>query len=268
MENYILTKYIHEYNKINKRRKHNGKRGYVLTHKTNKLIEALRNEKHFIRKCFVDTILNFLESGEGYAATFGSINKNIFKMIIMPILIAEYKNNQPKYIKWIGQLDQFIYIDKEIRSDFFKGINCQYDFTDTLSYQDYFLCKSFLIDKNPKTLDLLLSHSLWIVFFIYSWSFPNTLSLPRNTKYSQYEETLESFENIFKKRKHCYELSDYKKPEWKKIIDTWELLILYLHKFEDRVKNNGFIRFSEYLKENNMKDIIEISHQENMPNNI
>jgi hypothetical protein len=255
MKNYILEKYIHDYNKINKKRKHFGKRGYVLTHKTNKLIEALKKEKYLIRKCFVDAILYFLESGEIYAATHGSINKEIFKTIIIPILITEYKNNHPKYIKWIGQLDQFIYVDmdKEIRSDFFKEINCQYNFTGTLSYQDYFLCKSFLIDKNQKTLDLLLSRSLWLKFFIYSQSFPNILSLPRNSKYSRYEKILESFENSLKKRKHCYELSDYKKPEWKKRIDTWELLILYLHRFEDRVKNNGFIRFSEYLKENNIE---------------
>jgi hypothetical protein len=252
MENYILAKYIHDYNKINNRRKHSRKIGYVLTHKTNKLIETLKNEECLIRKCFVDTILYFLESGE--RATYGSINKEIFKTIIMPILIVEYKNSHPKYIKWIGQLDQFIYVDHEISKVFFKEINCQYDFTGTRSYQDYFFCKSFLIDKNPKTLDLLLSHSLWLDFFIYSWSFPNILSLPRNSKYSQYEETLESFENSFKKRKYCYELSEFKKPEWEKIIDTWGLLILYLHKFEDHVKNNGFIRFSEFLKENNMKD--------------
>ncbi len=98
------------------------------------------------------------------------IQHPLLKNVILPILIKKYKENNPLYIRWIAQFEQFFYSDNKITNYFLEEINDELKDAVQFSKEKnqyinvkcrYFSAKQFLmkslkIENNQITIDLIL----------------------------------------------------------------------------------------------------------------
>ena len=228
--NNDLTKTWDNYNQV----KNSGDRKLA-----NKLlvdfISELKRQSISTTDNFVDKIceLAFNSDTAKVASTDQNIQHPLFKEIILPRLIEQYKNNSPKHIKWIGQFEQRFYSDHSMTTKFLKDLGIE-GYFDT----NYFLEKSFLIDNNQTTLDLLLDR------------------IAKDINYDIHEVPLgvlvdpEVFDKELNYFKTYWKQSD-KKNIWKDILVEWENVAFHWRTyFAMQDKYSGF---EDYLNDKGIK---------------
>lgn len=159
------------------------------------------------------------------------IQHPIFKEIILPILKDQYKKNNAKYIKWIGQLEQFFYSDNATTQAFLKELNI-------IGYFEsrHFFEKSFAIDNNQKTLTLLLNRIATDINY-YTHELPIGILVDLDVL----DKELITFRQYWQQSNT--------KNIWEAVLTQWELIAkhwtLYLatkdkhDNFENYLKTNG-----------------------------
>lgn len=204
-----------------------------------RLIRALEHEDYETRKQFVEAICDCFNV-ENNASRFGKIHQYLFKRIVVPIYATEYKKGNKKYIKLIGQCDNLCNPGK---NNLLKKIALG-DSVDYFASIEYSCGKSFMLDKDQKTLDFLMKEQT-IDIFIFRTDFPVWISHP-----DRYFELLIPFANRLERCKEYCKISGNDK--WDKFLAEWELLVTQLYKYEEYVRNNGYIKFNDYLKRINI----------------
>ncbi|MDP8079969.1 hypothetical protein [Phocoenobacter skyensis] len=150
------------------------------------------------------------------------IQHPLFQKVLVPIFIKKYKENDPLYIKWIAQMEQFFYSDQRITYYFleeiddklrdavqfsketnqYEEIKCRYFET------DYFLKKSFELKADQEVLDLILKRMLKDIDYL-THELPYLLT------------DLDDFIEIINEFKYFSEQSE-SKEKWKAQIEEWE----------------------------------------------
>ena len=115
---------------------------------------------------------------------------------------------------------------------------------DTHAFIEYFCGKSFMITKNQKILDYLMNREIPDII-IHRLDFPDWVRHP-----DKYKILLSKFADRLIRCKEYCRISGNDK--WGKTLNDWELLVTYLHKYEEYVRENGYIRFNDFLKNNNV----------------
>jgi hypothetical protein len=159
------------------------------------------------------------------------IQHPLFKEIILPILIDQYKEDSAKHIRWIGQLEQFFYSDNVTTNKFLKELNITGHFETR-----HFFEKSFALDNNQKTLNLLLNRIAQDINY-YTHEVPIGVLVD--------PDVLDNELLIFRQ---YWQQSDTKKI-WEVVLSEWELIAkhwkLYLatrdkyDNFENYLTTNG-----------------------------
>ena len=244
-KNDKVLKYIHKYKKIMKYITHCGLlKAQFNFHPKNifhyiqikRLIRALEHEDYETRKQFVEAICDCFNI-EKTESRFGKINQHLFKKIVIPVYTAEYKKGNKKYIKLIWQCDNLCNPEK---NNLLKQIVFG-DGGDYFALIEYNCGKSFMLDKDQKTLDFLMKEAILDIFIFRSDS-PGWVHQP-----DRYFELLIPFANKLERCKEYCKISGNDK--WDKFLAEWELLVTHLYKYEEYVRNNGYIAFNDYLKE-------------------
>lgn len=161
------------------------------------------------------------------------IQHPLFKEVILPILKEEYKKNNPKYIKWIGQFEQFFYSDRNSTEAFLRELNI-----DGFFEPRFFFEKSLALDKNQKTLTLLL-YKIAQDLNYYTHEVPMAvLATPEVLS-----EEIATFRKFWEQSESKY--------DWEASLLEWELIAkhwsIYL---ETQVRYDNF---ENYLKENGIQ---------------
>jgi hypothetical protein len=123
-------------------------------------IDLLKQQDEKDITTFVDNICSLtLDANPKIIANNGNevsdkgtrIQHPLFKEIVLPILIDQYKKGSAKHIRWIGQFEQFFYSDVTTTQAFLSEL-------DIAGYFEtrHFFEKAFSIDNNQQTLALLL----------------------------------------------------------------------------------------------------------------
>jgi len=210
----------------------------------NDFVTEIKSENYDINKLFVDSICAFLEN-ELMIGCWNQINQTVFNEIVMPVFITEYKKDNAKYIKWIGQCREFIL--KSNKEEFFDLIDAPEIFkADTFKYCEYFLIKSFMLDKNQHSLDILMNYEVMDIL-IYRLELPNWSALGN---YEKYLEVLKPFAEKLERFKEYCRISGNDK--WNKLLAIWESLVTHMYKYEKEIRHNSSIGLNDYLNE---KDI-------------
>jgi hypothetical protein len=213
----------------------------IADNRIKELVKAIKPEKYATRKIFVDEICDSLD--EGSYGNGSKINPVIFDKIIWPVFVMEYKNDNAKYISWITQCHNLINRRKLKQLDALDADG------DGFKYFEYFCGKSFMIDKNQNTLDMLM-YEEEIEILVYRQDFDCWIRCPE-----RYLELLKPFANRYKRcREYCIISGNDKWNQW---LADWELLVTHLYKYEEYVRNNGYVTFNEYLKGIGVKIIFD-----------
>lgn len=238
MENRIpqneLTEMWHEYNQI---RVTGDKK--TATKRLLDFIDLLKKQDENDIQKFVDNLCELiLEEEEKIIDSNGTevsdkqvrIQFPLFKEIILPVLKVQFKNNSAKHIKWIGQLEQFFYSDKNLTTNFLKELNIEGHFE-----ARYFFEKSFSIGKNQKTLNFCLNRIAQdINFYLHEVPFGVLIS----------PEELEKELNTFRK----YWLLSDSKNVWKEDLTQWETIAKHWKLYI--LNQDEYDSFENYLKLN------------------
>ncbi|MDP8051405.1 hypothetical protein [Pasteurella atlantica] len=152
------------------------------------------------------------------------IQHPLFQKVLIPVFIKKYKENDPLYIRWIAQMEQFFYSDHKTTNYFLEAINIDSTLQDAVMFSretnqyeetkcryfetDYFLKKSFELKPDQEVLDLILKRML------------------RNIDYLTHElpyllTDLDDFIKIINEFKYFSEQSN-SKEKWKRQIEEWE----------------------------------------------
>ena len=209
-----------------------------------RLIRTLEHEDYETRKQFVETICDCFNI-ENTANRFGKINQHLFDKIVVPVFATEYKKGNKKYIKEIWQCDNLC---NPGRNDLLKQIVLG-DSGDYFAHIEYSCGKSFMLDKSQKTLDFIMTKARTEVI-IYRLDFPIWVH-----KSDRYFELLKPFADRLERCKEYCKISGNDK--WDKHLADWELLVIHLYKYEEYVRNNGYINFNDYLKKNEVTIIAD-----------
>jgi hypothetical protein len=253
MKNGNVLKYTHKYKSIMKHFSYCGllKAQFNLHLKNifhyiqiKRLIRALKHENYETRKQFVETICDCFNI-ENTSNRFGKINQHLFKEIIIPVYATEYKKGNKKYIKLIGQCDNLCNPGK---NNLLKQIVFG-DGGDYFAHIEYNCGKSFMLDKDQKTLDFLMKEER-LDIFTFRLDFPGWVHQP-----DRYFELLIPFANRLERCKEYCKISGNDK--WGKLLADWELLVTHLYKYEEYVRNNGYIKFNDYLKKSEVTIIAD-----------
>jgi predicted enzyme involved in methoxymalonyl-ACP biosynthesis len=172
----------------------------------------------------------------------------MYKEIIIPVFIKEYKNENPKYIVWVGLCIGSAYF-LEDRKYLRQIIDPKIENYDSFKTILYFYGKSFILDKNQSTLDGLMEWTN-LEILINRMEIPNYI-----TNIERYMRFLVLFAENLEKCKYLCRISGNNK--WDKILADWELLVNQLYKYEEYVRNNGYIDYKKFLKIAKKKDIFE-----------
>lgn len=179
------------------------------------------------------------------------IQHPIFKKVLIPILVQKYKENNALYIRWIGQLEQFFYSDHKTTQQFLEDIDVrirdavQFD-KNTNRYKDikckffsteHFFEKSYKIEPNQKTLDLLLVRKAQDIFYA-THELPTAILKDADV----FTKEIKDFKYYLEKSKN--------QEKWKSILEEWEILAKHWKIYSDSKCEN----FESYLKENNIKN--------------
>ena len=246
MENDTVLEYAHEYKEMMDKfdecdwwTKSNAPvEDSIAESKINKIVDALKPENYATRKLFVDEICDFMNEvsyGKGKI-----LNHVIFDEIIWPVFLTEYKNNNAKYIKWIAQCNDFIG-DERLKQLDVLGIN-----RDGFAYFEYFCGKSYMLDKDYKTLNELMGWEIIDFLFYRGEEFSEWVSDPK-----RYHDLIKPFSNRFERCKEYCRISG--KDEWNTLLADWGLLVTHLYQYEEYVRENGEIKFNKYLEKMGVK---------------
>ena len=203
-----------------------------------KIVEAIKPENYAVRKFFVDEICDFMNEVDYGNGT--RLNRVIFDEIIWPVFLTEYKNNNAKYIKWIAQCDNFIRHERLKQLDVSDLDVCG------IEYFEYFCGKSFMIDKDYKTLNMLMEWELIDYLILRDEEYSDWVCDPK-----RYSELIKPFSERFERCREYCRISG--NNEWDHFIDIWGLLVTHLYKYEEYVRKNGNIKFDKYLKKIGVK---------------
>jgi len=211
-----------------------------------RLISALEHEDYEIRKQFVETICDCFNI-ENTANRFGKIDQQLFKKIVVPVYAVEYKKGNRKYIILIGQCDNLCNPGK---NNLLKQIVFGDDGGDYFAHIEYNCGKSFMLEKDQKTLDFLMKEERLNVI-TFRLDFHVWVHEP-----DRYFELLKRFADRLERCKEYCKISGNDK--WDKYLTDWELLVTHLYKYEEYVRNNGYIKFNDYLKKIEVTIIVDL----------
>lgn len=158
------------------------------------------------------------------------IQHPLFKEIILPGLSAQYLDNSPLHIKWIGQFEQFFYSDKITTEKFLRQIEVDGYFSTI-----HFFKKSFAIDNDQDTLKLLLQRQEQDIGYLIHELPEVVLAEPDDFNF-----LLADFKDYWTKS------NDKKKwerrlAEWEKIGTHWTIYV------ETRQNFKNFVDYQEQL---------------------
>jgi hypothetical protein len=253
-ENEKVSRYTHEYKKLMNRLRYRSKRNTIFPHRNGiidsqmkRLAKALKQENYTAKKSFVEAVCNFLDSEGRICSLFQirlRIHEIIFDEIIAPVFVEEYKNENAKYIGWIGRCEQII--NGKRRKSFFEQINATDAARDGFpSFCEYFYGKSFMIDNNQKVLDSLMQ-VLKMDILVHRVDCSGLVTNP-----DLYKELLKPFADRLERCKTYCKITGNDK--WNKLLDDWELLVMHLYKYEEYVRISGYVNFNDYLEEIGVK---------------
>ena len=246
MKNDKVSKYTHKYKKIMKYFTNRDLINIQLKLPSKKiffdiqlkrLIRALELEDYETRKKFVEAICDFLDT-LNVTGSYGKLHQHLFDKIVVPVFIVEYKKDNAKYIKWIGQCHDLFRYGK---NDLLRQIDALGIARDSFAHIEYFCAKSFMLDKNQNTLDIIMQRETLDVL-LYRKDFPDTwIRHP-----DRYLELVKKFADKLERCKEYCKISGNDK--WDKLLADWELLVTHLYKYEEYTRNNEYICFDDYLK--------------------
>ena len=205
-------------------------------------IDLLKQQDETVIKNFVDYIcgLNFdadekiLLNIETEASPKDiTIQHPLFKEIILPVLIDQYKKDSAKHIRWIGQFEQYFYSDNSTTLAFLKAVNIEGHFETR-----HFFEKSFSIDKNQMTIQLLLNRIAQDINY-YIHEVPIGVLV--------YPEVLNNELLAFKK---YWQQCDTKNI-WNNILTHWELIAKHWTIYHENLEN--YDNFEHYLNTNGIQ---------------
>ena len=210
-----------------------------IDNRVNKLVKELEQEEYSTKKYFIDILF---ESSQFR----NEIHPFMFNDIIIPVFIEEYNNNNPKYIKLIGDCISLPFLGEQLMKYFSKK-NIVPEFTsgDSFMWHLYFYEKSYMLDRNQLTLDILMGILKYYIY-TYRLDFPAWVTHPKH-----YMELLKPFEESMNKCKILCKISGNDK--WNNLLGNWGFLIFHLYKYEEYVRKNGYVMFNDYLKEIGVK---------------
>lgn len=170
-------------------------------------------------------------NGTDVSTNTDRIQHPLFKEIILPVLANRYLNDSPLHIKWIGQFEQFFYSDKEMTEQFLKQTNINGYFSAV-----YFFEKSYAIDNNQDTLNLLLQRIAQNIEY-YVHELPFAVLVDPET----FNNELNYFINYWN------QLND--KEKWEIRLTEWGNIAKHWTKYTaEKEKYNNFIDYQEKQK--------------------
>ena len=227
----------------------------------NSFINGLLQENSDIIERFVYNICQLTLDIDGNLSNNGtevSISKNriqypLFKKILLPVFVKKYKENNPLYLRWIGQLEQFFYSEHKLTVQFLEDINdrlrdaVQFD-KKSNSYKDikyrffetyHFFKKSYKIEPNQKTLDLLLKRLAQDIFYA-------THELPFGIlrEPNEFMKEIENFKFYFEKYNN--------QEKWKETLHNWTFIGQHWKIYSK--EKNKYENFENYLNLNGIKN--------------
>jgi len=212
-----------------------------------KFSAVLKTESYAVKKSFVDILLALIDNGN-----HNFRDPVIFYEIFIPVFVAEYKNENAKYIEWVGRYGELFPFTME----FLKQVNAlDVDHDSICAFKVYFFEKSFLISKNQKTLDRLMerTHAHLEYSGIGGVFAGISLELKRsgNDLHKELEKsrkTLKPYIDKLEKCKWYCQISGNDKWEkrWKAVLDYWDAYIAGFLKYLEHVEKSGYICFSDY----------------------
>lgn len=204
----------------------------------------------FVYKICSIVLENEIISNNGTKASNSQfrIQHPLFQKVILPTLIKKYKENDPLYIRWIAQFEQFFYSDRRTTNYFLEKINdklreaVQFS-AETNQYENikcryfstkYFLIKSFELEPTQATLHLILKRLAQDIYY-------QTHELP-----SAILADADDFMKEIKQFKYYYEKYN-NKNKWKKQVQEWTDVGNHWKTYS--TEQNKFKSFEEYLAE-------------------
>ncbi|MFZ9954808.1 MAG: hypothetical protein ACO3E1_01675, partial [Flavobacteriales bacterium] len=235
--NNKLTDIWHKYNKVRVAGDKKSANKLLLEH-----IDLLKQQDEKYIKIFVDNLCSLtLDENHKIIDNNGNevsdkdirIQHPLFKEIVLPVLIDQYKKDSAKHIRWIGQFEQFFYSDFATTQVFLRELDIEGNFETR-----HFFEKSFSIDNNQKTLELLLkriaqdinyyTHEVPIGVLVDPDALDKALMTFR--QYWQQCDTKNIWENVL--------------TEWELIAKHWSLYLATQDKYDN---------FENYLKTNEIQ---------------
>jgi len=228
-----VSKYVRKYKRIMK--KYNPFVDDFLDVQIEKIIRALESEDYETKKQFVEGTCIILDIKGTTNAQF-LLHKQLFEKIIVPVFAIEYKKNNAKFIKWIGQCDDLF---SSRKNDLLKQID-DFDADSSFEFVEYFCGKSFMLDKNQETLDIIMKLEKLEVFLLV---LDSSDYVHRPYKYFEY------LKSVIDRMERCKEYCKISgNDKWDTLLADWELLVTNLYKYEEYVKNNDYLTFQDYLE--------------------
>ena len=119
------------------------------------------------------------------------------------------------------------------------------DESEEKAYNQY----SFMSYDNQSNFNKAMS-KMCAYIFSFRQDFPEFVALPEH-----YMKSLKPFAEEFEKcKEYCRNSGN---NDWDTWLADWELLVTHLYKYEEYVKNNGYVQFNDYLKEIGVKIFID-----------
>jgi len=240
---------MHEHRKIMNRFRHKPGGKGIFPERDNftgsqmkKLAAALEAENYATRKFFAETLFSFLDDNGRWCSSEidHHIHKIIFGKIIFPVLAAEYRNENGKFIGWLGHCHHFILHGKN--HALLEQINAQEAGADSFVFFEFFYGKSFMLDRNQKILDYLMDlQKMELLVFYRECS--GLIHQPH-----RFDKQFKRFQDKLERCKVYCEFSGNGK--WNKMLAGWDLLVTHIHKYGEyarTTKTNGFVDFDSYL---------------------
>lgn len=180
------------------------------------------------------------------------IQHPLFKRVLLPVFTKKYKEGNAVYARWIGQFEQFFYSDHKTTQQFLADINdvlreaVQVD-PETNNYKPvkqryfsavYFLEKSYRIEPNQETLNLILSKLAQDLCYA-THELPTGILLHAEVFIRQINDF-----KIFLEKSTDKEKWESIVKDWSLIGEHWSMYSTYHEEYRD---------FESYLRENKVK---------------
>ena len=152
----------------------------------------------------------------------------------------EHKKNNAKFIKWIGQCHELFLCGKDNSKRYLLKQIDDFDTGGSFELVEYFCGKSFMLDKDQRTLDLIMDSRKWGAVHL---GINSSDCVHHPDKYFEY---MKSFADKMERCKNYCKISSNDK--WDTLLADWELLVTHLYKYEEYVRNNDYLTFDDYLE--------------------